>query len=261
MSKLPISAIVASYNEGHLLEDCLKSIQFCDEIVVVNLNSTDDTESIAKKYATKYYLELEDKLFFDAYHPKYLPLLKNEWIMLIDPDERISFELKESLEQFFISIPIDCGKINVPIRYYYKNVPLKGTVWGGDKYGRLLIRKTGNEIIGTVHSSIKLKEKYLTYKIPYTGNNVDHHFWVQSYQQMLNKHLRYIQKEGESKYKNGIRFNWFNTIKETIHAFYDSYFHCKGYKDYFLGLWLSLFYSWYVFSAYVSLKKYQKQLQ
>lgn len=128
IEKLPISVLIASCNDGFLLEDCLKSLSFCNEILLVDLESNDNTKDIAALYGISVHkhskVEMVEYLF-----PEYIPKLKNDWVMLIDPDERIDPELANDIKEYFKSIPTDCGRINVPIVYYYKNRPLKGTVW------------------------------------------------------------------------------------------------------------------------------------
>lgn len=258
--KLPISVLIASCNDGSLIEDCLKSLDFCDEIVLVDLDSTDNSIEIAGRYVNQVFkhekVEMVEYIF-----PEFIPKLKNDWVMLIDPDERIDVELKEDLFEYFKNIPEDCGRINVPIVYYYKGVALKGTVWGGNKSGRLLIKRSACNIGNNVHTAIALKEGFLTYRIKRKVNNVDHHFWVQSYDQMLEKHKRYISKEGKAKYDKGQRYTFMKALKAAYSNFYESFFKCKGYKDGFLGLFLSAFYAWYNWSAWQSLKKYESQLK
>jgi glycosyltransferase involved in cell wall biosynthesis len=261
MRKLPISAIVASHNEGPLLEDCLKSIRFCDEIVLVNMESSDATENIGRELADKIVheqrVELVEHLF-----PKHIPALKNDWVMLIDPDERIDPALVDDIVAFFHSLPQDCGRINVPILYYYKKKPLRGTVWGGvNKSGRLLIKRSACHITGNVHTAITLRENFITYRISRKGNNVDHHFWVQSYAQMLEKHRRYSAKEGKSRYEKGDRFTYYKLISGSLGAFKDSFIVSRGYLDGVLGFFLSCFYAWYIWASWLSLKKYQKEIK
>ncbi len=259
--KLPCSALLVSCNEGFLLEDCLKSIQFCDEIVLVNLESKDNTEELGKKYATRIVNERRVELVEELF-PLQIPQLRNDWILLIDPDERVDPELVDSLTAFFKAIPNDCGKINVPILYYYKLTALKGTVWGGEKKtGRLLIRRSACNISSKVHNAIELKETFYTYKIGKERNNVDHHYWVQSYEQMLEKHKRYLKKEGKAKYEKGERFSYLRLLKQTFSSFWECYVTYKGYKDGVLGIFLSGFYAWYIGSSWLSLRKYERNLK
>jgi glycosyltransferase involved in cell wall biosynthesis len=53
VTKLPLTAIVVCFNEDRRLADCLKSISFCDEIIVCDLGSTDRSLAIAAELATK----------------------------------------------------------------------------------------------------------------------------------------------------------------------------------------------------------------
>lgn len=258
MEKLPISAIVASFNESHLLEDCLKSIQFCDEIVVVNLNSKDDTERIANLYCTKYFLDLEDKPYFDAYHPKYLPNLKHDWFLLIDPDERIMPELANDIKETLATIPDNVSAIRVPMINYFKGKKLYGTIYGDIVYARLLYNKNGVIIGDEVHSGIKMKEGYLRKKIKFTGNNYDLHLWCNSWKQLLNKHKRYITGEGKVLFDDGFRYSIYQQIKTTIIKFYYNFKTLKGYKDGLKGFVLSILEARYNFLSWNQLKKYQK---
>ena len=50
---MKLSALILAKNEEALIEDCLKQLNFVDEIIVLDQNSNDQTEKIAKKYATK----------------------------------------------------------------------------------------------------------------------------------------------------------------------------------------------------------------
>lgn len=100
--KLPITAIVLTLNEEKNIVNCLKSIKdLCDEIILVDSGSTDRTIEIAKEYT--------DKIFnhpFDNYSKQRnwalenLPI-KNEWILNLDADHRVTPELIEELKILF----------------------------------------------------------------------------------------------------------------------------------------------------------------
>lgn len=260
MDKLCVSALIASNNEGHLLGACLATIDFCEERVVIDLESTDRTGEVCAEHHITPVREKKVPMV-EALFEKYIPALRNDWVMLIDPDERIDPELKKDIFEFFKNIPDDCGRINVPIRYYYKNRALNGTVWGGEKSGRLLIRRSACDISGNVHTAISLKPGYKTYRIKRNGNNVDHHYWVQSFSQMLEKHRRYTKNEGKARYDKGERYSLLSMCRQTLNAFNTSFFRCKGYKDGLLGLFLSGFYAWYIWASWQSLQQYEKMIQ
>ena len=98
LGKLPITAVILTYNEEQNLPACLQSISdYVDEIVVVDSLSTDSTKSIAFDYKTKFF---ENKWI--NYSKQYLWAIentdiKNEWVLRIDADERWTTEGFEEL--------------------------------------------------------------------------------------------------------------------------------------------------------------------
>ena len=236
MNKLPVSALVASYNEGHLLEDCLKSLQFCEEIYLVNLNSKDNTQSIGEKWATRCELELEDKGFFDAYHSKYIPKLKHDWFILIDPDERIRPELAEDIKKYIQNPEPFKSLVRAYLWYYFKGKKLKGGPYKNAVRGRLLFYRPGINISDEVHTGITAKPGYGIAEIPFTGKNYDEHFWCNSWAQLKDKHTRYAKGEGKVLYQEGNRFSWFKLIFKTIQAFLVAFIKQEYYRDVITGL-------------------------
>ena len=56
MTKLPVTAIIMTYNETRNLRACLESVKdYIDDIIIVDSHSTDDTEQIAREYTDKFY--------------------------------------------------------------------------------------------------------------------------------------------------------------------------------------------------------------
>jgi hypothetical protein len=84
-----------------------------------------------------------------------------------------------------------------------------------------------------------------------------HHYWMNSFKVLYQKHLRYLKLEGKAQYDKGRRYTFKRHIKSSISAFYDSYVIYQGWKDGLIGLFLSLFYCWYIFSCWSELRKYQ----
>lgn len=100
MTKLPVTAIVLTLNEKLNLEECLNSIIWnVDDIIVVDSFSNDDTQEIAKKYTHKFYQNHfinQAKQFIWAIENTDI---KNEWILRIDADERWTKEGFEELKE------------------------------------------------------------------------------------------------------------------------------------------------------------------
>lgn len=96
MSKL--SVLIHTKNVADTLEKTLKSVQFADEIIVVDMESTDETLAIAKKYQTKIYHH-EDVGYADPARNFAISKAQYPWILVVDADEVISAELREIILQ------------------------------------------------------------------------------------------------------------------------------------------------------------------
>lgn len=255
--KINITVFVVGYNESYFLEKCLHSVKEFDEILYFDLQSTDDSVEIAKKYTDKIYIIPKEE-FVEIVHYKYIDKASNDWVMILDPDEVVDNELYSYLEENFYNIiqnPI-YGAIQVPWKFYFKNVKLKGTPWGYCNSKYLLVNKQKFEFKPIIHQGRKIKNGFNIYKINDEKNRIVHHYWMSSITSLVNKHLRYLKREGESKYDFGLKTSLVKIIFTPFTQFYYSYISREGYKDMFLGFMLSLFWAWYQTNAQIQLMKY-----
>lgn len=81
-----ISGFVVTYNRAYLLETCLRSIRFVDELVVVDKSSTDDTPRIAARYADKL-ITVPWSPWAEGTRPSALAACSHDWIAFLDDDE------------------------------------------------------------------------------------------------------------------------------------------------------------------------------
>ncbi len=260
--KLPISVMLVGLNEEKLLCQCFESVNFCDDIHYTDLGSTDNSLKLAEKYAHHIY-HRKPVPSCEMIQTEVINYTKNDWVIFIDPDEVIDVSLSKELLEKFDEIKADntIGAVKVPWQFYFKKKLLKGTVWGGKNYKFLLVNKHRFIFAPIVHYGRKLKPGYRIYTIELnsTRNNVLHHYWVNSFKVFIKKHRRYLKNEGIDRYNLGKR----TSIKEVILAPYKEFFSCfyrlKGYRNGFLGLYLSAFWAWYESSALLSLYKIQKK--
>src|SRR5258708_15156190 len=92
-----ISAIIITKNEEKMVGDCLKSLKFVDEILVIDTGNTDKTNTIAKKGGAKVVKYEGDGKFAD-WRNKGLKEAKCDWILYIDADERITSLLRNEIQ-------------------------------------------------------------------------------------------------------------------------------------------------------------------
>ena len=98
---LPITCVILTKNEEKAIWECLSSVDFCQQIIVVDSNSTDLTSKIVCDFGS----ELINFTWNGTYPKKKQwalqhPRVRNDWILLLDADERISIQLKNEIAGF-----------------------------------------------------------------------------------------------------------------------------------------------------------------
>ncbi|MEJ2348130.1 MAG: glycosyltransferase, partial [Patescibacteria group bacterium] len=93
-----ISSIILTRNEEEKVVSCIKCLDFCDEIIVVDDNSSDETRKLAQKLGARVYKK-KLKNNFAAQRNYGLEKARGEWILFIDADERVSDKLKNEIMQ------------------------------------------------------------------------------------------------------------------------------------------------------------------
>ena len=94
---MKISACIIAFNEESNIADVCETVAWADEIIVVDSDSTDRTAEIARQYTDKVF-NREFKGFKDK-HEYADSLASGDWLFWIDADERVTDELKRSIEK------------------------------------------------------------------------------------------------------------------------------------------------------------------
>lgn len=91
-----ISAVLIVKNEADKLPDCLQSLGWADEIVVLDSGSSDKTLEIAEKFSAKVYINTDWK-GFGIQRERAAQCASGDWVFMIDADERVTPELQKSI--------------------------------------------------------------------------------------------------------------------------------------------------------------------
>lgn len=100
-AKVPVTACIITFNEAHQIQDCLDTLSFCQDIVVIDSHSNDETAAIAKRVTEKVITRdwpghIDQKNFA-------INQSETDWVLCIDADERVTPELRASILQVFES--------------------------------------------------------------------------------------------------------------------------------------------------------------
>lgn len=97
-----ITAIIIAKDEEPLIEDCIKSLTWASEILLVDTGSTDATISIAKRNGCRVYHDKTGKTF-PEWRNNGLREAKGAWVLYVDADERVSPKLRDEILQTITS--------------------------------------------------------------------------------------------------------------------------------------------------------------
>ncbi len=96
-TRAPLSAVLITRNAAVVLDACLESLRFADEIVVVDSASTDSTAEIAKRHGAR--LVQKEWLGFGRQKQFAVDQAKHDWVLCVDADELVSDELAASIRR------------------------------------------------------------------------------------------------------------------------------------------------------------------
>ena len=96
-SRAPLSVVLIAQNAAHQLDACLASASFAEEIVLVDSGSTDATRQVAQKHGAR--VVAKDWLGFGRQKQFAVEQARHDWVLCLDADERVSPELRASVER------------------------------------------------------------------------------------------------------------------------------------------------------------------
>jgi len=243
-----ITAIVITKNEEKNISDCLKSVEWADEIIVVDSESTDRTTEIAKQFTDKIFTKK-----WEGYVPQKryaMSLANNDWILSIDADERITPELTKEIQQLS---PNDLAGFRIRRKNYLMNKEITSCGWEKD-YQLKLFRKDKADLNDRlVHEKFIVVGKVGTLKSPM------HHYTFASFTDYLNKINSYTSLKAQELIKTKKRIGGWTIFSHTVSAFFAFFFVRKGFKDGVYGLIISSLHSVSTMMNYIKLWELQNK--
>ncbi len=95
-TKIPLSVVILAKNEATRIRDCIQSVQWADDILVVDDESTDDTVRIAEQLGARV---VKRKMDIEGRHRNWAHAqTKHEWVLSLDADERVTPELAQEIQ-------------------------------------------------------------------------------------------------------------------------------------------------------------------
>jgi len=248
MNATRLSVIIPCFNEEKIIGDCLRSVQFASEIMVVDAFSGDRTTETARPLATRV---LQHEYLNQAAQKNWAILqAANEWILILDPDERATPELVAEIKQILHSPK--CDGYWIRRRNFFWGKEIRYGNWQHDKVLRLFRRDKGRYQNVQVHEEIELdtppgwcREKLL-------------HYSYRSLNDYLRKLGRLSALGADDARLRGERAGCWKILSHAVGRFCKSYFLKQGFRDGGEGFVIAFMEAYYGFFKYALLYEMQR---
>ncbi|MBI2865689.1 MAG: glycosyltransferase family 2 protein [Chloroflexi bacterium] len=246
-----LSAIVIARNEERHIANCLGTLTWADEIVVLDSFSVDATVEVAGHFGAKVHQRAFTN-FSDQRNAAML-LAQGDWILFVDADERCTPGLAEE-----VRLRIHGGGADpdlprgfwIPRRNFILGKWIKHAGWYPDHQLRLMLRGQA------IYDEAREVHEFPTVqgKVDYLTQALIHHNY-EKLSQLLAKQDFYSTYEARTMHGKGIRPRPQNYVLQPLREFKRRYFEWQGYKDGLHGLFLCTIMAWFNFVTYVKLAR------
>ncbi len=237
---MKLTAIVLTKNEEKNIKNCLNSLVFCDEIIVVDDFSEDKTFEIVHKFDKNIKI-IQRKLNNDFAGQRNFGLAKskNEWVLFVDADEVVTNELKSEIQ----SLNFQKESYSIKRRDHFWNQELKyGEIKKVRDQGIVrLVKKSSGTWMGDVH------EVFHTSKITGKLNSFLDHYPHQTIKEFINDINRYSDIRSLELFDRGVKTNIFEIIFLPSGKFILNYIFNLGFLDGAAGFAYSFMMSFHSF--------------
>lgn len=240
-----ISAILITRNEEHNIEECLSSVSWVNEIVVVDAGSSDTTVAKAKEFTKKIFVRPWEG--YGAAKNFALSQASSEWILWLDADERVSEALKEEIQKVLTLHESKTVAYSVPRKANFLGRWILHCGWYPGRVTRLFRREHGRFTESRVHERLEIQgqEGELTSDLlHYTDPSLSRYF---------EKFNKYTSLAAEELVDEGRRFSFSQITLRPVWTFIRMYFFKLGFLDGLQGFVLCILSSCYVFTKYAKL--------
>jgi len=197
-----LSLVVITRNEAESLADCLRSVPFADEIVVVDDDSTDGTPEIARSLGARVLTRTLDR--FGRQKQFAIEQARGAWILVLDADERLSADLAEAIEK--VARGGDPGVDGYKMRRltWLFGEPVDFSGWYKCSHLRLFRRGRAHYVDRRVHEYPVLQDPSREGRL---AGHIEHHSYdsLQEYESKLD---RYTSLAALDWYDAGRRVSW-----------------------------------------------------
>lgn len=247
-----LSVILITHNEAENIVDCLASVAFADEWIVLDSGSTDDTVALARAAGARVEVSA-DWPGFGPQKNRALELATGDWVFSIDADERVTPELAREIQAVVAGEGALTG-YTVPRLSSFCGRFIRHSGWWPDRVLRLFRRGSARFSDAIVHEKVVPQESPGKLQAPLL------HYTYPDLESALTKMNRYSSDAARAMYDRGKRTSLPGILGRSVWTFIRIYGLRRGFLDGRHGVLLAVVAAMGSFSRYAKLWLLQQQL-
>ena len=238
-------------NEGKLLPGALESVAFCDETLVVDCGSTDETQALAERAGARVIVNAPWPGFV-AQRNLAVERASHDWVLCLDADERVTKPLRDEIEAAR-SAGFGHAGYRAPRVAFYLGRWVRATDWYPDLQLRLFDRRRGRWQGGRVHESVRVEGS-----VGRLRNEIEHFPYAD-----ISEHLRTIDEYtslwAEQAFESGRGTNALEMAGASLWALFRGYVLRGGFRLGRAGLTICVLGAYYTFLKLAKLDERTRQ--
>ena len=238
--KIPLSVAIITKNEERNIAEALESVRDFDDIIVVDSFSTDRTVEICRNYTDRIYQH--EWMGFSRQKQQAVDYAKNDWVMILDADERVTPELKDEIIRE-IAAGGNTG-LYVPRKNYFLGKWIRRGGWWPDYTLRIFRKASGYVESREVHEKVVVNGPAAYLKSPLI------HYTYLTLNDYMKKMDHYSTLAAEEILRQKGRPSSCSLIINPAAVFLKMYVLRLGFKDGIHGLMLAVLYAFQTFVKY-----------
>lgn len=258
-SRRDISAALVCLNEAHHLRRSLPRLDFCDEILVVDLGSEDDSMAVARAHGARVVAH-EWVPFREIIIRELLRQVRHDWVLMTDPDLLFPTGVGERLRRLLDEARDPAlGMVYFPMVTCFDGRPLRHGQKAGRRAYRAVVHRGRVSLTDLLHhKGVALRPGFSSAcLVPPKGVGDIHHYWIGGWSDAMSKARRYLPHEGRTRAALGQTFSWRGALRETLWSLW-----LDLRKGAFLdrqAAQVMIFQLWYTCQAHLALRRFKRE--
>jgi glycosyltransferase involved in cell wall biosynthesis len=255
--KRSFSVVIIAKNEEKKIKDCLKSVVWADEIILIDNDSIDKTGQIAKSLGAKVVKASGDyTLKYSKLRNLGLKRAKSKWIFYLDADERVTPELRDEILNLLRKKKRTYGSYAIPRRNIILGKEMKHGGWWPDYVKRLFRKDKLKKWKGDLHEEPVFKGKMGHFENPLI------HIKHDNLEEMVEKTNKWSELEAKMLYESHHpKMAWWRFIRIMLTELWLRLIVKKGFLDGPEGVIYSFYQAWSKFVTYAKLWEIQLEVK